>query len=319
VPPHTPAAGAHPEVYDVLSQGYDAATGHVTVSQVYGGNLIVGMSSQPSTTSNPPPYYGGFASIAARAKGNATTTTVSVGNSTIAMNLNDFELQYFVDGDPYGALVGPTDNIYGTICNATSCLGQSGNFSIQHNDNETATLLLDQFNPWGLPSTSLTFCTLGTNQCFPIVSGATETTDTPFFTEPGLDEGYWGFSPGGGATTSVSYPPGNGIGPSYGVSYSGGLSGYITLDAVFPFFFYRGQTLEISTTAPAGTIFFLDPGCGGVPYQSTGVTSSSGAAGVTLSSLPGLLQCQSLSVGYTLPAGSPTSGSFDIFSILPAF
>jgi hypothetical protein len=320
VPPHTPASGTNAVADEVEAQGFDASNGSTTISQVYGGSLRVAVSSQSSATASGPPWYGGYASVVERGKGNSSTVAVNVSNSTNTMTIDDIELSYLGAEDPYGIYLGPSNPVFYAECETSRCFGNYstnsngvGNTHITPHNDGTSTLSFDQFNPWGVPTNAMEYCQKGSNECLPLSANGTITTHEPWFSD--VENGiYWPVSSYSGDVSSVTV-----TGGEYKVAYSGGLSGYINFSSSYSQYFYNGQELEFFTTMPTGSTVFLDANCGTAVYQTTSPVA--GPYGTTvilrLSSVPGLVTCQYTSLGFTLAPGSPSSGSFTIDSIMP--
>jgi hypothetical protein len=317
VPPHTPASGTNPTSGDVEAEGFDASNGSTTITQVYGGSLRVGVSSQSSATAVGPPWYGGYASVVERGKNNSTTVNVAVSNSSNMMTIDDPELSYLIAEDPYETYLGPTNTYFGSYCETSRCFGNyssnnGGNTYIAAHNDGTSTLYFDQFNPWGVPTNAMEYCQEGSNECLPLSTNGTITTHEPWFSD--VEEGnYWNASPSSGDVSTVTV-----TGGQYKVTYSGGLSGYIafSLPSNSPQYFYNGQQLEFYTSMADGSTVYFDANCGSTQYQTTADVSGTYVR-LRLNSVPGLVTCQSTVLGFTLAPGSPSSGSFTIGSIMP--
>jgi hypothetical protein len=319
IPPHTPASGTNVATEEVQAEGFGASNGSATITQVYGGSLRVGVSSQSSTTAVGPPWYGGYASVVERGKNTSSTVTVNVSNSTNMMTIDDPELSYLNAEDPYGTYLGPTNTEYYEQCETSQCFGAyatndsvTGNTYIAALGDGTSKLYFDEFNPWGVPTNAMEYCQEGSNECLPLSANGTITTHEPWFSD--LEYGdYWNAAPSSGDVTAVTAS-----GSQYIVSYSGGLSGYIafSLPSHSPQYFYNGQELVFYTSMPVGSTVYFDANCGSAQYQTTAVVSD-GFVLLRLNSVPGLVSCQSTELGFTLAPGSASSGSFGITSIMP--
>jgi hypothetical protein len=318
VPPHTPASGTNAVAHYVNAEGFDASNGSTTITQVYGGSLRVGVSSQSSATAVGPPWYGGYASVVERGKNTTSTVNVAVSNSTNMMTIDDPELSYLGAEDPSGTYLGPTDTYFDAACETSRCFGAYSDGGVNtyiaaHNDG-TSTLYFDQFNPWGVPANGMEYCQKGSNECLPLSTNGTITTHEPWFSDV-ANGNYWNASPLSGDVGTVTV--GGGF---YNVTYSGGLSGYISfsLPSNSPQYFYHDEELNFySTSMPVGSTIFFDVNCGTAEYQTTATVRTYGVVLLRLNSVPGLVTCQSTVLGFTLTPGSPASGSFNISSIKP--
>jgi hypothetical protein len=299
--PHTPPSGQQTAVADaVFAEEFDAPTGAITLQHVYGGNLIVGMSSLASPTSIPPPYYGGFISVAGRAQSNTTNAVVPIGNTTANITFNDPQWAAVGNNDiPYEP-VEPSNDIFDYSCLAAQCLNFN-ELSISGGSPTQVTVAQDTWNPWALTGSSWEMC-VGLD-CFAVVNGATYTSRSPFY-DNGGKLGYYNWHATSGAATAVTQS-----GTQYAIAYSGGTSGYIGTSVAA--WYAPGMVVSVTSTAPAGTIWYLTVSCPDGTFQNSGVEQG-GVAKFAMASLSTIEQCSSTQIGFGLPSGSASSGTIDI-------
>jgi hypothetical protein len=317
LPPHTPASGT-PQPGDIFYDGqeFDATGGSVTLQHVYGGALIAGAAGYSSPDFEPAeedtaPYYGAFVGLAGRAPGNATTETLPVEPSQVDMTLTDPQTEAFGPySNPYGYYLAqePSNQIYEIDCNynGNSCYDPFDSF---YDENEGVTaapsgnatqynVALDTWTPFALPASSLEYC--DGIDCFPFSANANYTAHSPFY-DPGNDLSYYNWSPDSATVTGVTYSSG------YAVAYSGGTSGYI--DSTTPAYFYNGQYVDIEGSFPNDTEIYLNAQCSGTTYSATGLMVG-GNAELYMNSVPSVVSCSPIQIGFGLPSGSATSGSY---------
>jgi hypothetical protein len=308
LPPHTPGSGGGPGEGNgglyYVAQEFDASGGSVTLLHVYGGALIVGMSAQPTTTSTPPPFYGGFVGLGGRAINDSTTETVPISTTDVGMSITDPQT-VAMGYDPYSydqLEELPANDIFEINCAyVTRCIDPTYNLAVTIVGN-VENVTLDSWNPWALLSSSLEFCT-GID-CFPVQNDGSYTARSPFF-DSGADLAYYGWSAAGGAVTTVTQ-----VGDGYQVAYSGGTSGYI--GTTHSDVFFQGQQVEILSNFPNGTILYLNATCApNGNIAATGIVKGSETE-IYLTQAPAVVSCSSTSIGFSLPSGAPASGSYII-------
>jgi hypothetical protein len=299
-PPHTPPSGqqtADAQFVDAVE--FAATSGSVTLQHVYGGNLIVGMDAQSSTTTPGPPFYGGSIGVGGRPQNDTTTATIPIGNATVNMAFVDPQWAAFgARGEPG---VYPTNETFDYECTSNPC-PYTGGITVTGTSSTEVTVSVDAWNPWGVPASGLDICT-GID-CFPLSNGTQDTSRSPFF-DAGTDLPYYNWQPNGGAVTSIVADPG-----FYVVNYSGGTSGYIKTTT--PAWFFPAMQIYIDTSAARGTTMYLVTTCPTGTFQNSGVVGQDGYAEFVMTSITSTVQCSATQIGFGLPPGSATSGSFDI-------
>jgi hypothetical protein len=301
-PPHTPPSGqqnASPEFVEALEM--DASSGSITIQHVYGGDLIVGLAAQPTTTSFGPPFYGGFIGLGGRPQSDTTNATIPISNTTVDMAFVDPQWAAF--GATRESGVYPADDAYGYNCQGGSC-PESEAITVTGTSSTEVTVAIDAWNPLGLSSSGLRICT-GID-CFAVSNGTQDTSRSPFY-DAGTKLSYYNWAPAGGAVTNVS--AGTGL---YHVAYSGGTSGYISTST--PAWFFPGMVLFVATSAAPGTTFYVTAGCPTGTFQNAGTVGTSGIANITMTSIPSTVQCGTTQIGFALPPGSVTSGTVNLDS-----
>ena len=306
VPPHTPGSGTQqPGDLTYYAEEFDASGGSVTLLHVYGGALIVGMSAQPTTTSTPPPFYGGFVGLGGRAVNDSTTETVPISTTDVGISITDPQT-VAMGYDPYsyeGGQEVPANDYFETECDyvGENCVQPFNNFATTIVGN-VENVTLDSWNPFAFLSSSLEFCT-GID-CFPVENDGSYAARSPFY-DNGTDLAYYDWSAAGGAVTTVTQVAGG-----YKVAYSGGTSGYI--GTTHSDVFFQGQQVEILSTFPNGTILYLNATCApNGNIAATGIVKGSETE-IYLTQAPAVVSCSSTSIGFSLPSGAPASGSYII-------
>jgi hypothetical protein len=316
-PPHTPGSGTQqPGEIDYDGQEFDATAGSVTLQHVYGGPLIVGMAGFANPSENPQlyetaPYYGGYLGLAGRAPGNSTTENIAVQASSVDMTIKDPQAFAFFY-NPYGYYYAqePANQIYDVDCGyiTNSCYdpfggeveGQPSGISLfPSGTSGEYNAVLDTWNPFALAASSLEYCTGIT--CFPEVASGSYTANSPFY-DQGNKLAYYNWSPDSSTVTGITYAS-----PGYTVAYSGGTSGYI--DSTTPAYFFNGQEVTITGNFPNNTEIYLNAQCSGTTYSATGIMDD-GYAEMHMSSIPSVMSCSPIQIGFGLPSGSSTSGSY---------
>jgi hypothetical protein len=299
LPPHTPPSGqqvGYPDDIDALE--FDAPTGTVTIQHAYGGNLIAGMSSISSPTAVPPPYYGGLISVAGRAPNDTTSATIPITNTTADMTFVD--PQWAQMGSRTWE-AGPANNIYDAQCISGACLAQFNALYVAYHSTTKVGVEVDQWNPWALGGSQYVACVA--LDCFPVTSGATYDSRSPFY-DSGNVLSYYNWQAISGAATGVTQS-----GSQYAIAYSGGTSGYIGSSQAA--WFVPSMDVVFQTNAPDGTIFYLTLSCPDGTLQNSGATNG-GEAVFTLTSVTSVEQCSTIQIGFALPPGSATSGTINI-------
>lgn len=295
-----------PVPYYVGAESFDATTGSVTIQHVYGGNLIVGMATLPSTTSSVPPFYGGLVSAPAGWYNVAPVQTVNYANTTITMTVNDPQAAAFGGRVLYYNTY-PIGATFNTYCSASAAFCVSSQITAVDPNAGTVTLAINQFNPFALLPNQLQLC--ADYDCVGISNGATATVRSPFY-DAGTNLSYYNWSPCascGGAATSVTAAA-----SGYTLAYSGGTNGWITTTRAS--YAHPNLPINISNSSPVGTTWYVQANCAGQTYQNTGVQSG-GYARVVMSSVPSIVQCGVMNIGFSLPSGSPSSGSILMYSL----
>jgi hypothetical protein len=294
-PPSGQQTGQFPGAEAIL---ISAPTGAVTVRNVYGGNLIVGMSAQPGPTTTGPPYYGGFIGVAGRPQSNTTSATVPISNTTVNMAFVDPQWSNMGSS---AVRLKPTPTNFGYACAGETCPDAFGAYHVTGTSSTEVTVSMDSWNPFALTGSGWDICT-GID-CFPLSNGSQVNSRTPFF-DSGTDLPYYNWKPNGGAVTGVTAVPG-----SYAIAYSGGLSGYIATTTSA--WFFPAMVMAVNLSAPDGTVVYVTLYCPTGTFSNSGVLKS-GFTSFDLSSVTSTVQCPSTQIGFTLPAGTPTSGTLDI-------
>ena len=311
LPPHTPGSGnQQPGDIDYDAEEFDATAGSVTLQHVYGGALIAGVAGFASPVFNPQsantaPYYGSYVGLAPRAPGNATTETLAVQSSQVDMTIKDPQSIALGSGDyGYSFAQEPTNQIFNINCDYiyNFCFdpfeGDGTGVTVTFPGSSDYNIAIDTWNPFALTTSSLEYCTGIT--CFPEVASGTYTANSPFY-DDGEDLAYFNWSPDSATVTSVTSASG------YVIAYSGGTSGYI--DTTTPAYFFTGQEAEIRGSFPDNTEIYLNAQCSGTTYSATSLMED-GYAYLYMNSVPSVASCSPIQIGFGLPSGSPTSGSY---------
>jgi hypothetical protein len=295
----TPPAGQQTGAFHQANAVLVAApTGTITLQHVYGGNVIVGMSAQTgAAVTSAPPYYGGFIGLGGRPQGNTANASVPISNTTVNMAFVDPQWANMGNNLEFvsPAQTGFVEHCAGDTCPELSEVYVTGTSSTE------VTVSVNAWNPWALTGSGEQICT--GIECFPLSNGMQYTSESPFY-DSGEDLAYYNWKPDGGAVTSVTSAV-----LSYSIAYSGGLSGYI--GTTTPAWFFPGMLMGLESSAPAGTIFYFTLYCPTGTFSNSGVWTGSYAE-IVMSSITSTVHCGATQIGFTLPAGSATSGTISL-------
>ncbi len=304
---HTPTLTAPaPQAAQVFADAVDASNGSVTVQHVYGGDVYIGMQSLPTALSTPPPFSGGMVDLGPRAAGSATSVPITVQTQQMTMTMVDPQAAAFGIA-PYYSVISNAGKEFQLVCDyagdAQCRLPQSAVSSISGSN---VSVIFSAFNAFDLAPGSLQVCT-GLD-CFPLVANATNAVRAPFY-DPGSNLQYYAWVAASPYVSSVTAVPSQG----YGIAYSGGTTGGITSSTAA--WFYPQQNIVVNSNAPGGTVWTVSLACGGQATSATGVVQGDGQATLYLTGIVAATQCQTTTLSYALPAGSPASGNLILYSL----
>lgn len=275
-----------------------ANTGQTTLSNVYGGHVLLGATDNLyQFQQNAPPYTGGFVSLAGEAPGTKnvtvptapaqkTITTNDPAGFAFATGFATLQVPLFTVGPAFGT--GPLG--------ATSFSGPFGEFSrsspATNYSSTNNTVTVETFNPFNIPASHLHVC--GGISCVPMNFTGTFKVVRPFG-DPGTNLTYFNWSVGGTATAIAQGTNG------YDITTSG--AGNATLKTTTP-----------SAFLPSEIVLFEDNITGNIPWtisatDNNGKTYTNGAiinfrGAVTMYSVPRIIRTKSITVTFNAPAAA---------------
>lgn len=295
-------------------------TGIASLRNVYGGHLLIGVTTNPYAFNlfGLPVSNGAFKGAYVKQSGTAAGATASLtavaASTSLSISVNDpagfaFGAPFFSQG---GSAFSMSPNFGTQPLSATqfSNFAAASNFRITIPTPYSATshtLTVDTFNPWDIAPANLQIC--GGINCYPLNAPqplqivrplADAGTKLTFFK--------WAVS---GVAHAISQKTGGG----YSVSVSGAGTG--TLSTVTPSALTPRQRIVITNSFPSGTVFTITAkDAAGNTYQNSAVNASTfgiGSASITMDSVGNQITTKSIALSFT--ATGP--GAFILNSIGP--
>jgi hypothetical protein len=280
-PPVTPVPST------VRSCSVPNATGTTSVRNVYGGNVMVGATNDPydSSLSGTPPFTGGWTALAPRAASlTPANVNVATASTELAVVVDDpYYAAFPLSVAPFGVYpsfgTGPLSATSFTLAKRSPIdpfrYVESGFSGTQE------TVLVDTFNPWNVPSSSLALCAqpvplfvgMVLPPCFPLTSAQPFHVVRPF-TDDGTNLTYYNWAVGGASGTIE--PDGSGTG--YDVTPAG--AGTVTLGTTTPTALIARSQFTIVNDLPVGTVWTVTAtGAGGGTFTNSGKNVACGCGG----------------------------------------